>query len=98
LFVLTSCVEDPVSYPNTWQGNFEALWNTIDTRYCYLEYKQINWDSIHVVYQSRLSTVSDEFAFFDLMGSMLNELRDGHVNLFSSFDYSRYWNWFQSYP
>lgn len=98
LLVLSSCMEDPTTYPNTWQGNFEALWNTIDTRYCYLDYKQINWDSIHDVYQSQLSSISNEFDFFDLMGSMLNELEDGHVNLFSSFDYSRYWSWFQSYP
>lgn len=98
LLVLLSCVEDPVSYPNTWQGNFDALWNTIDTRYCYLDYKQINWDSIKVVYQSKLASVSDEFHFFDLMGEMLNELKDGHVNLYSDFDLSRYWNWFEDYP
>jgi len=98
LLVLASCVEDPVSYPNTWQGNFDALWNTIDTRYCYLDYKQINWDSVKVVYQRKLNSVSDEFGFFDLMGEMLNELRDGHVNLYSDFDLSRYWNWFEDYP
>lgn len=98
LLVLASCVEDPVSFPNTWQGNFDALWKTIDTRYCYLDYKQVNWDSIKVVYQSELSSVSNEFDFFDLMGEMLNELRDGHVNLYSEFDRSRYWNWFEDYP
>jgi len=98
VLILPSCVEDPVTYPNTWQGNFDALWNTIDQRYCYLDYKQINWDSIHVVYQNRLSTVSNETTFFDLMGQMLSELKDGHVNLYSDFDVSRYWNWFQDYP
>jgi len=67
VLILPSCVEDPVTYPNTWQGNFDALWNTIDQRYCYLDYKQINWDSIHVVYQNRLSTVSNETTFFDLI-------------------------------
>lgn len=98
VLILPSCVEDPVTYPNTWQGNFDALWNTIDQRYCYLDYKQIKWDSIHVVYQNRLSSVSTEIAFFDLMGSMLNELKDGHVNLYSDFDVSRYWKWFEDYP
>ncbi len=98
ILMLPSCVEDPITYPNSWQGNFDALWNTIDQRYCYLDYKQIDWDSIHVVYQNRLSTVSNEIDFFDLMGSMLSELQDGHVNLYSDFDVSRYWNWFQDYP
>jgi len=98
LLVLTACVEDPQTFPNTWQGNFDALWNTIDKRYCYLDYKQINWDSIHVVYQSKLTTVTTELDFFDLMGDMLAELKHGHVNLYSDFDKSRYWNWFQDYP
>jgi hypothetical protein len=98
LFFLTACVEEPTVYPNTWQGNFDALWNTIDTRYCYLDYKNVNWDSLHVVYQNRLSTVSDDIGFFNLMGKMLAELKDGHVNLYSEFDISRYWNWFEDYP
>ncbi|HET9571536.1 MAG TPA: S41 family peptidase [Bacteroidales bacterium] len=97
LLILPSCVEEPVRYPNTWQGNFEALWNTIDQRYCYLDYKHVNWDSIHLVYKNRVSIVSDEMVFFDVMGQMLNELKDGHVNLFSDFDVSRYWSWFQNY-
>jgi len=98
LLLLAACVDDPVTFPNTWQGNFDALWKTIDTRYCYLDYKQVNWDSIHVVYQNRLSSVSNEYEFFNLMGNMLKELKDGHVNLYSDFDISRYWNWFQDYP
>ena len=29
---------------------------------------------------------------------MLSELRDGHVNLSTSFDYGRYWRWREDYP
>jgi C-terminal processing protease CtpA/Prc len=29
---------------------------------------------------------------------MLSELRDGHVNLYSAFDYGRYWRWHEDYP
>lgn len=32
---------------NTPQGNFEALWKIIDEQYCFLEYKQIDWNAIH---------------------------------------------------
>lgn len=35
---------------------------------------------------------------FDLCAAMLYELRDGHVNLVSSFDRSRYWDWFLDSP
>jgi len=95
---LSSCVEYPEVYPNTYEGNFQALWEIIDTRYCYLDYKQINWDSIYGVYQVKLDTVNDDYALFNVLGDMLKELKDGHVNLYSDFNKSRYWNWFTDYP
>ena len=96
--LLPSCMNEPATEPDTYEGNFQALWKIIDTRYCYLDYKHINWDSIYTVYHQKVPAVKNEIAFFDLLGSMLGELKDGHVNLFSSFDESRYWKWFQDYP
>lgn len=93
-----SCMNEPMMEPNTYQGNFEALWQIIDTKYCYLDYKHINWDSIHKVYKPKVDTVKSDFSFFNLMGNMLFELKDGHVNLISDFNKSRYWEWFQDYP
>lgn len=100
LFLLTtlifsSCIKDPETYDNTLEGNFNALWKIIDTRYCYLGYKNINWDSIHTEYKKRLPELQhDKYAVFDLLGDMLAELKDGHVNLYSSFDVSRYDKWY----
>jgi hypothetical protein len=91
-------MNEPELPPNTNKGNFEALWKIIDTKYCFLEYKNINWDSIYSVYNQQVSDSTDQFAFFDLMGGMLGELRDGHVNLSSNFDRSRYWKWYTDYP
>ena len=95
VFTLNSCMDEPVMFPDTPEGNFDALWHIIDTRYCYLYYKNINWDSIGAVFRRQLPEVKHcRFALFDHFGAMLNELRDGHVNLFSSFDISRYEGWF----
>jgi len=91
-------MNEAVMEPNTHEGNFQALWKIIDTRYCYLDYKKINWDSIHTVYENQLPSATGQIAFFDLMGKMLDELKDGHVNLYSDFDLSRYWKWFLDYP
>lgn len=96
--LFASCIDEPVRQPDTYKGNFESLWKIIDEKYCYLDFKNINWDSIHTVYKPRVDTVSNQYAFFDLMGSMLAELKDGHVNLYSDFDKSRYWKWFTDYP
>ncbi len=98
VFILPSCMDEEPQQPNSNKGNFEALWNMIDNQYCYLDYKKINWDSIHSVYNLKITDSIDEYAFFDLMGSMLGELKDGHVNLYSNFDRSRYWKWFSDYP
>lgn len=95
--LFNSCIEEPPVYSNTYKGNFEALWKIIDTRYCYLDYKKINWDSIHTVYADSVEKVTDEFEFFNVMSHMLAELKDGHVNLYSDFNRSRYWNWFTDY-
>lgn len=94
----SACLEEPEPYPNTKEGNFDALWHLVDTRYCYLDYKQVNWDSVYVVYHQQLDSVKNEVELFDLFASMLNTLKDGHVNLYSSFDKSRYWSWFLDYP
>jgi len=96
--LLVSCIDEPPVLSNTNKGNFEALSKIIDTKYCYLDYKQINWDSISSVYREHVSDTIPEMAFFDLMGKMLGELKDGHVNLYSSFDRSRYWKWYTDYP
>ena len=93
-----SCMKEPDIQPNTPHGNFKALWDIIDKRYCYLDYKKIDWDSVYTVYSPRVDTVKSVYSFFDLMDEMLATLKDGHVNLTASFDISRYWNWFTDYP
>jgi len=99
LSILSSCIDDVAIPRNSYRENFETLWKIVDTRYCYLEAKNINWDSIYNVYDARLvNDTIDELTFFDAMGEMLAELKDGHVNLYSEFDRSRYWNWFTDYP
>jgi len=98
IVLLPSCMNEPTTQPNTHEGNFQSLWSIIDTRYCYLDYKHINWDSVYTAYHQKLPSAITNIQFFDLMGSMLAELKDGHVNLYSDFDISRYWKWYQDYP
>ena len=91
LFTFVSCIKDPEVHDNTPEGNFLALWEIIDTKYCYLDYKQIDWNAIKTKYQPNIyGLIPDDRTFFNLLGEMLNELKDGHVNLYSDFDISRY--------
>jgi hypothetical protein len=94
LIGLSSCVEEPETHSNSYVGNFEALWSIIDTRYCFLDYKEIDWEAVHEEYREKLNYVSNKYQYFDLMADMLRVLQDGHVNLYSDFDVSRDYDWY----
>lgn len=87
---LGSCIpETPVV--RDYKTNFEALWKIIDERYCFLDEKGVDWDEVHKRYLTKIETRKlNDLLFFNLMDSMLSELKDGHVNLYSDFDISRY--------
>ncbi|HCC87240.1 MAG TPA: peptidase S41 [Prevotella sp.] len=96
-FMLAACVTED-EYDDSPQGNFEALWRIMDEHYCFFKEKGIDWDSIHAVYQPQFNYGMSESQQLEVLGNMLAELRDGHVNLFASFDYSRYWGFHENYP
>lgn len=95
--LFTSCFEED-KYKNTRKGNFEALWKIMDEKYCFFDYKNVDWDDIHSQYSARISEDMSNEALFKLLGEMLAELQDGHVNLVSTYDVARYWSWFEDYP
>lgn len=88
---------------NTPLGNFEALWRIIDEKYCFLDEKGIDWDSVRDVYRPRFDTMrvenwDDNYRYFNQMAEVVNLLRDGHVNLYSFFDVSSCTDWYAGYP
>jgi len=94
---IQSCI-DGEQYDNTPQGNFEQLWTTIDEHYCFFDYKNINWDSIHTVFSQKIETSMSNKDLFEVLSDMLYTLKDGHVNLISSYQCSYYDAWYQDYP
>jgi len=93
----SSCFHED-TFENTKRGNFEALWKILDEKYCFFEYKNIDWDEVYQRYSARIDENMDNDALFDLMGEMLDELKDGHVNLVANHDRTRYWKWYLDYP
>lgn len=96
-FALSSCGDEAV-IDNNPDKNFDALWRIIDENYCFFEYKNIDWNQIYREYKQRIKSDMGNDALFTLMGEMLSELKDGHVNLMASHDMTRYWSWMESYP
>lgn len=96
-----SCV-DVEEYDNTPRGNFDALWSIIDQHYCFFNYKGkeygLDWNTVRQDYSRRIDNGMTSAQLFEVLGDMLAELRDGHVNLSRSADFSRYWSWYENYP
>ena len=96
-----SCIREDVS-GNTPEANFESLWRIIDQQYCFLDYKHevygLDWNEVHERYARRITPSMTNENLFEVLSDMVNELRDGHVNLSSSMATSQYREWFDSYP
>lgn len=94
---LTAC--HPLEEPQGGnRGNFEALWQTVDEHYCFFAEKEIDWQAIHDRYAPAVTPELSRSQLFGLCARMLNELRDGHTNLSSSFETSYYREWWSAYP
>jgi len=74
------CTDLIVTSPDSNQNveDFEAAWNRINDVYPYLEFKKINWDSIHSVYLP-LAEKANGDEFYLVLRDFLAELKDGHV-------------------
>ena len=97
LLTATSCVDND-TYDDNPQGNLEALWRILDEHYCFFEEKGVDWNAVHEKYAVRMNAEMSESQQFEVMTQMISELRDGHVNLYTTFNTGRYWSWKEDYP
>ena len=102
LLLLSSCIREQLPSANTPQGNFEALWQIMDEHYCFFDYKKqeigVDWNEVHTRYGQKIVDGMSQQQLFEVLCQMIGELRDGHVNLGSAFDYGRNWSYYEDYP
>ncbi|MGL5730021.1 MAG: S41 family peptidase, partial [Bacteroidales bacterium] len=63
--------------PRSKKDNFEVLWTTINERYCFFEYKDIDWYEVKKKYAPLVDTCKTSEQLFYVFGDMLGELKDG---------------------
>ena len=101
LIALTSCVKED-EYNNSATGNFDALWNIINERYCFFDHAAkefgLDWNAVYQKHRPVAMVASSDGELFDVLGEMLRELRDGHVNLTSHYGTTYYWDWNLNHP
>lgn len=87
--------EDMANNP---RENFDYLWNDIKNRYSFLEYKGLNWDEVYDSLSPKIKDGMSSIELFNVLATMMNTLRDGHVNLTSWFNVSNYFPIFLGSP
>ena len=89
-------------FSNTPQGNFMALWTIMDEHYCFFDLKKeklgVDWNEVKTRYAASISDDMSDRSLFEVLCNMIGELRDGHVNLTSAYDFGRNWSWKTDYP
>lgn len=94
---MTSCHETP-DYKNTLTGNFDALADIMDSHYCFFNDKDIDWKETTQKYRAMITPETNVIDLFFICSQLLDELKDGHVNLTSRFSTSYYREWWTDYP
>lgn len=101
LTMFCSCVKE-MDYDNSNRGNFESLWQQMDERYCFFDYKDaelgVDWNEVHERYSAMITEKMTRTQLFEVLANMLAELKDGHVNLGAPFDLGRNWSFYEEYP
>ena len=92
---LTACIREE-EYTNDPIGNFDQLWKIIDERYCFLDYKGIDWKKIGERKRKFIEPEMDDRDLFQVLSDMLYELQDGHVNLTSTDNRTHFDFWLDS--
>jgi C-terminal processing protease CtpA/Prc len=75
---------------NNARNNFNYLWQEVNAKYSFFDIKNVNWQEVYDRYSPFVNNDMPDDSLFLVMANMLNELRDGHVNLISPFNISRY--------
>lgn len=79
-------------------ANYDALTRIVGERYCFFEEKHIDWNELSAQYREEITPETSQIDLFFIMSDLLDNLRDGHVNLSSSFNTSYYKKWWTDYP
>lgn len=81
--------------------NYDALWRTLDERYAYFDLKLpegTTWADLYAKHRSKVGADINNDSLFKVMTALMSELKDGHLNLLTTFDYGRYWAWHEEHP
>jgi hypothetical protein len=98
--IYTSCTDlfigpDPDADPYT---VFNILWEEIDRYYPFFDVKDIDWEEVRHSYAQMVHNDMTGQDLFRELSAMVNEMRDGHLNIFTPYGTSSYTGWYDGAP
>lgn len=82
--------DDPVQ-------NFDLLWKEFDRHYAFFQEKGVDWAASYERYRPLIGPGTSDRELFHVVSEMLEELRDGHVDLVTPFGTYGYEGWKDGY-
>jgi C-terminal processing protease CtpA/Prc len=64
-----------------YQKDFAFYWQTINDNFAYFQKQRTNWDTVKIIYQPAVDTITTKDSFIHLLETINNELYNGHVFL-----------------
>jgi len=58
---------------------FDQVWQYVNDRYVYADYRGVDWQNVKETYRPRVSTTTDSDAFYLIVKEMINLLNDDHT-------------------
>jgi carboxyl-terminal processing protease len=83
-------ITDPVNTDSTYIHLFNQIWSDFDQTYPNFTYKNIDWDSVYNVYNSKIDLNTTQTQLYNIVGQMTMSLKDVHVRFGSGSHYYQY--------
>lgn len=97
LFSSSACVKDDLPSNPTPSDVLKEIYEVINDRYSLFQDKTVNWDSVYNIYRSQITETTTDPQLFRIAVNMLDQLKDGHVAIFSPFDSVAYDGYYSLY-
>lgn len=92
------CVKDDLPSSPSQSDVLKEIYQVINDRYSLFKDKTVNWDSVYTVYSNQISETTTDAQLFRISINMLDQLKDGHVALFTPFGSAAYDGYYSLYP
>lgn len=77
---------------------FESFSHEVDNNFSFFSYINLNWDSVHEIYKTKVSNTMSQKDLLNVLGEMIILLKDAHSEINSPYGNMYYTGWYTNHP